>query len=314
MSSEEVERVDVLELFKSKKYLNISAPMVRYSKLPFRKLVRKYNCDLCFTPMIMADSFVVSELARWNEFVTDATDRPLIAQFAAKTVDEFVTAAQLVYPYCDGIDLNCGCPQRWAMQDGYGAKMLRSPELICDLVKQVRASLPQPFTVSVKIRLQSDRKQSVELCRRLQHCGVSFLSVHGRTAAERRQPADHDAIGLLASACPGLPIVANGDVDSVQVAEKVHEQTGCAGVMSARGLLHNPALFSGFEQTPIECVREWVDVAVSTGLSYGCLHRHIEMMLEEQLSAADKRLLHCMNCLPALLDFMQQTYPQHFLF
>lgn len=309
----ESERVDVLELFRSKKYLKICAPMVRYSKLPFRKLVRKYDCDLCFTPMIMADSFVASEVARWNEFVTDASDRPLIAQFAAKTVDDFVTAAELVYPYCDGIDLNCGCPQRWAMQDGYGAKMLRSPELIYDLVKQVRGRLPAPFSVSVKIRLQSDRNLSVELARQLQHCGVTFLSVHGRTAAERKLPADHDSIGLIASSCPGLPVVANGDVNSLEIAEEVHMKTKCAGTMSARGLLQNPALYAGFKETPVECLRDWFDFALPTGLSYGCLHRHLEMMMEDQLSSEDKRLLHCMNCLPSLLKFMQDRYPEQFI-
>ncbi|XP_059487399.1 tRNA-dihydrouridine(20a/20b) synthase [NAD(P)+]-like isoform X1 [Neocloeon triangulifer] len=313
MTTKEIDRVDVVDLFRSKNYLKISAPMVRYSKLPFRKLVRKYDCDLCFTPMIMADSFVASEVARWNEFVTDNSDRPLIAQFAAKTVDDFVTAAELVHPFCDGIDLNCGCPQRWAMQDGYGARMLRSPELICDLVKQVRMRLPQPFSVSVKIRLEKNRQLSVELCRQLQKCGVTFVSVHGRTAAERKQAADHESIGLIASACPGLPIVANGDVTSLEIADSVIEKTKCAGVMSARGLLQNPALYAGFDRTPLECVRDWFDLAVPTGLSYGCLHRHLEMMLEEQLSAADKRLLHCMNCLPALLEFMQEKFPDHFL-
>jgi len=309
----EVDRTDILELFQSKKCLKISAPMVRYSKLPFRKLVRKYDCDLCFTPMIMADSFVASEFARWNEFVTDASDRPLVAQFAAKTEQDFATAAELVYPYCDGIDLNCGCPQRWAMQDGYGAKMLKSPELISDLVKQVRGRLPASFSVSVKIRLQSDRRMSVDLCQQLQHCGVTFLSVHGRTASERKQPADHDAIGLIVSSCPGLPIVANGDVNSLEIAENIHKKTSCAGVMSARGLLQNPALYAGFTETPLECVRDWVDFAVPAGLSYGCLHRHLEMMMENQLSQTDKRLLHCMNSLPALLDFLQARYPEQFL-
>jgi tRNA-dihydrouridine synthase 4 len=307
------ERIDVLELFQSKKYLKISAPMVRYSKLPFRKLVRKYDCDLCFTPMMMADSFVASEVARLNEFVTESSDRPLIAQFAAKSVDDLVSAAEMVYPFCDGIDLNCGCPQRWAMQDGYGAKMLKSPQLIYELVRQVRCRLPAPFSVSVKIRLQTDRTQSVELCRQLQHCGVTFISVHGRTASERKLPADHESIGLIASSCPGLPVVANGDVNSLQIADRVHEQTKCAGVMSARGLLQNPALYAGHSQTPLECVRDWIDLAVPTGLSYGCLHRHLEMMLEEQLSSADKRLLHCMNCLPALLEFVRDRYPEQFV-
>lgn len=67
-------------------------------RLQFRTLARRYNCDLCFTPMIMADSFVQSAKARDNEFTTNKNDKPLIVQFAAKTVEDFVGAAEMVAP------------------------------------------------------------------------------------------------------------------------------------------------------------------------------------------------------------------------
>ena len=66
------------------------------------------GCDLCYTPMIMANSFVQSQKARDVEFTTNNTDRPLIVQFASSNIDEFATAAQLVQPFADGVDLNCG--------------------------------------------------------------------------------------------------------------------------------------------------------------------------------------------------------------
>ena len=70
--------------------IRICAPMVRYSKLPFRMLVRLYDCDIAYTPMIMADSFSSSEAARDVEFTTNSMDRPLIVQFASNNVDDFV--------------------------------------------------------------------------------------------------------------------------------------------------------------------------------------------------------------------------------
>ena len=161
--------------------VKIAAPMVRYSKLAFRRLVRKYGVDLCFTPMIVADAFInsvkgqfscvdavlgnplglycrgrnwsavldchtcprssihssicksfVQISARDSDFTTDPdNDRPLIAQFAAKNDFELSTAAEIVYPFCDGVDLNCGCPQRWAIQDGFGCCLLRSVTSWC---------------------------------------------------------------------------------------------------------------------------------------------------------------------------------------
>ena len=80
--------------------LRICAPMVRYSKLPFRMLVKLYDCDVVYTPMIMANSFSSSQAARDNEFTTNSADRPLIVQFAANKVDEFVRYAIVIYaPY-----------------------------------------------------------------------------------------------------------------------------------------------------------------------------------------------------------------------
>ncbi|GFO43578.1 tRNA-dihydrouridine synthase [Plakobranchus ocellatus] len=101
-----------MDLFDDRKLVKICAPMVRYSKHAFRKLVRKYDCDLAFTPMIISDSFVRSIKARDTEFTTSKDDRPLIVQFAAKNSDEFASAAEIVAPFSDGVDLNCGCPQR----------------------------------------------------------------------------------------------------------------------------------------------------------------------------------------------------------
>lgn len=81
-------------------------------------------------------------------------DTPLIAQFAANTVHEYSSAAEMVYPYVDGIDLNCGCPQRWAMQSGFGCALLKDPELIKDLTSTLRRTFPNDFSVSVKIRVE----------------------------------------------------------------------------------------------------------------------------------------------------------------
>ncbi|PFX29942.1 tRNA-dihydrouridine(20a/20b) synthase [NAD(P)+]-like [Stylophora pistillata] len=147
--------------------------MVRYSKLSFRTLVRRYGCDLAYTPMIVSDSFVKSVKARDMEFTTNPADRPLIVQFAASNPKDFADAAEIIAPFSDGVDLNCGCPQRWAMQEGYGAKLIRTPGLIKDIVRQTVARVPG-FPVSIKIRIHDDLRcngcqrnfeQSSNVCR-----------------------------------------------------------------------------------------------------------------------------------------------------
>jgi len=222
----EVEKKKPLDILGSTKPAFVCAPMVRYSKLAFRNLVRLYGCDIAFSPMIMSDSFVKSQKARDNEFITNDADQPLIVQFAANNAEEFATAAELVANWSQGVDLNCGCPQRWALQDGIGASLINKPQLVHDMVRQTRNRIPDTeFTVSVKIRVHQDTRETVELCRRAEAAGVSFISVHGRTPQQRREPVDLEAIRLVADSVR-LPVLANGDVRTLEEALQAAEVTG----------------------------------------------------------------------------------------
>ncbi|XP_040400692.1 tRNA-dihydrouridine(20a/20b) synthase [NAD(P)+]-like isoform X3 [Cygnus olor] len=217
------------DLFRSGRVVKICAPMVRYSKLAFRTLVRKYSCDLCYTPMIVAADFVRSAKARDSEFTTNKGDNPLIVQFAAKEAQVLCDAARIVCPFADGIDLNCGCPQRWAMAEGYGACLINKPELVQDMVRHVRNQIDNPrFSVSIKIRIHEDLKRTVDLCQKAEATGVSWITVHGRNVEERHQPVHYDAIKVIKESL-SIPIVANGDIKTLKDAENVHHLTGADG-------------------------------------------------------------------------------------
>lgn len=295
----------VLNLFKENEFVYVCAPMVRYSKLAFRSLVRLYNCQLCFTPMILADAFIKSSKARDNEFTTNKGDRPLIVQFAANSPHDFATAAEMVARYSDGVDLNCGCPQRWAVNDGYGVDLLRKPHLIRDLVLQVKNRIPGPYTVSVKLRIMEDLRQSIELCRTLENAGVSFLTVHARTPVQRYQPINEDALREIKYSIR-VPLIANGDVKDLSVAKLLHEKTDCYGVMAARGILTNPALFAGYPITPLACVQDWVTISTTTGTSFQCFHHHLVFMLEKVLPKSERLIFNVIKTKELVLDFLAE--------
>jgi tRNA-dihydrouridine synthase 4 len=84
-------------------YLRICAPMVRYSKLPFRQVARDYNTDICFTPMILSDVFKNSTFSQDIEYQTNSKDEPVIVQFAAANAKDLGDAAQLVAKYSNGV-------------------------------------------------------------------------------------------------------------------------------------------------------------------------------------------------------------------
>lgn len=299
--------IDIIEMLKEPRMTKVCAPMVRYSKLQFRTLVRQYDCDICFTPMILADSFIQSEKARNNEFSTNNSDKPLIVQFAAKNVYDFLNAAELVAPYCSGVDLNCGCPQRWALKEGYGADLLKKPDFVKDLIYQVRNRIPHPFTVSVKIRLLKDIHKTINFCRILEKAGASFLTIHARTPEMRCEPINLDNLKLIRDSVK-LPLIANGDVKSLENAENLYRESNCDAVMSARGILTNPALFSGYSVTPLNCVQDWLDITSTIPTPFTCFHHHLVFMLEKILPKKNRMFFNNLHNKTSVLEFLKDTY------
>uniref|UniRef100_A0A8D2LZK2 tRNA-dihydrouridine synthase n=2 Tax=Varanus komodoensis TaxID=61221 RepID=A0A8D2LZK2_VARKO len=297
-----------IDLFHTGNIVKICAPMVRYSKLSFRTLVRKYNCDLCYTPMIVATDFVRSVKARNSEFTTNQGDHPLIVQFAAKEAQVLADAAHIISPFADGIDLNCGCPQRWAMTEGYGACLINKPELVQEMVRLVRNQVENPmFTVSIKIRIHDDLKRTVDLCQKAEAAGVSWITVHGRNVEERHQPVHYDAIKIIKQSM-SIPVVANGDMKSLKDVEDIHQITGADGVMVARGLLANPAMFAGYEETPLHCIQHWIDIALEHGTPFTCFHHHLMYMLERITSKQEKKIFNVLSSTSAVLDYLRDNY------
>ena len=206
-------------------------------------------------------------------FVTCAADRPLIVQFAANDAEQFVAAARLVAGYCDGVDLNLGCPQRAARTGLYGSYLLDEEhhERVCGMLRAFKSQLPQ-LPLIVKIRLLPSLHQTRQFCAALRNCGIDALAVHGRTRGcveERRKgPADlaqirqiaqdmHEPMAAAASSLaidqsssmsqlaplPPLIVWGNGNVrDAADVAANV-DFTTADGYMVGEALLNDPTLF-----------------------------------------------------------------------
>lgn len=217
---------------------------------------------------------------------------------------DLALAAQLVQPYVDGIDVNCGCPQRWVMAEGYGSALLTKPELVREMVR-LTASMAQ-VPVSVKVRIdERGVARTVDLCRQLEQAGVAWLTVHGRTPRTKStQPADWDAIGAVRDAL-SCPVLANGDVLSLEHARALQRRTGVHGVMAARGLLANPALYLGHRCTPVECALDFIDICLRAGTPFKTLHNHLMMMLFDVHSRSEKAEFNMLRSTASLLDFFR---------
>ncbi|KAI9298542.1 FMN-linked oxidoreductase [Neoconidiobolus thromboides FSU 785] len=280
--------------------------MVRYSKLPFRQLLQDYNLDLVYTPMILSDVFSSSSLARDSDFTTTSNESPLAVQLAAKNSKEAGDASEFLANYCDVIDINCGCPQKWAINEGIGGYLMSQPEIVREIVREVKNR--SGMQCSIKIRVHKELSKTIEMVKRAESVGVAWITVHGRTVKQSSsEEVNYEAIKMVKEHAT-VPVFGNGNIFSLADADKMVENTKVDGVMSARGILNNPALFTNAPYTPMECVEKYVHKALEQGTNTFIFHHHLMYMLESTMSKAEKKSFNVLSSIPAILDHLEEHY------
>ena len=213
-------------------------------------LTRVGGVDRCVSEFIRitdrllpARSFtrIVPELRQHGRTAAGVPVRPQL--LGSDPVCPAENAARLAQLQPAGIDLNFGCPAKTVNRHRGGAVLLGEPELIHAIVAAVRRAVPAPIPVSAKMRLGIDDDQRLLDCAHaIEAAGASELTVHARTKAQGyRPPVDWEAIARVRESTR-LPVVANGDIWSVQDALRCQAVTGCDTLMLGRGMVRRPGL------------------------------------------------------------------------
>lgn len=144
--------------------------------------------------------------------------------------------------------------------------------------------------------------------------GADYITIHGRTRHQSSSghPVNLAAIATAASFANGkIPCIANGDVFTHQDAQRTRDECGVNAVMSARGLLANPCLFAGYDQTPVKAVQEFLELSTGTGLIFPLFARHTSYMIESRLARRrrDRVYFNSLDSHAGILDFLEQEMP-----
>jgi tRNA-dihydrouridine synthase C len=152
-------------------------------------------------------------------------------------------AARLASLGPNGVDLNFGCPAKVVNRHGGGAALLQTPELVGNIVAAVRRAVPAHLPVSAKMRLGfNDDKQAEECAMAIAEAGASELVIHARTKADGyRPPAYWHRIAEVRSVV-SIPIVANGEIWTLEDALRCQAESGCTSLMIGRGMVADPGL------------------------------------------------------------------------
>ena len=228
----------------SKKDLVALAPLAGYTDLPFRHVVKKFGVDLTFSEMISANALVHNSKKSFKMLEKSPLEVPYIVQIATGDVEVARKTVEILNDIegIDGIDLNCGCPVPKVVSQNSGSSLLQDLDQLARVVETIKTYSNKQYT-SVKSRLGFAEKIPEEIARIVEKAGADFLTLHGRTRAGKyKAPVDYDAIRRAKEAV-AIPVIANGDITSVERVQEVRKTTGCDGVMIGRGAVGNPWIF-----------------------------------------------------------------------
>ena len=281
----------------------VLAPLAGYTDKSMRALCEEQGASLVFTEMVSGKGLKYGDrkshrLLELTENESAAADTQSVCgaagfQLFGDEPDVLYEAARELAS-CDNVllDLNCGCPVPKIVKNGEGSALLKRLDVLYDCVAAMVAGAqmgageaadrdPAPKPVTAKIRMGFARGENVaaEAAKAIEAAGAAAVTVHGRTREQFYEgKADWDVIAEVKKAV-SIPVIGNGDVRSGEDAMRMMDETGCDGVMIARGALGNPWIFRDarvlleFGVKPQEPSREErIDMLI----------RHLEMLCEEK--------------------------------
>ena len=220
------------------------APMAGFTDTYFRQICSAFGADGVVSEMISADGLVRKNDRGWDLAAFEECERPVGVQLfgsSPETLSEAAGLLERVDP--DFVDLNFGCPVKKVVKRNCGSALMRDPELMGRIALEVTRSVGVPISAKVRAGWDADSVNAPEAAAVLEKAGVAFITVHGRTRSQNySEPSSLQVIGDVVKAVD-VPVIGNGDVFSPEDAAVMLEETGCRGVMVARGAFGQPWIF-----------------------------------------------------------------------
>jgi nifR3 family TIM-barrel protein len=227
----------------------------------FRLLCKQFGADMVYTEFVSSDALIRQVNKTKAKLTISDGERPVAIQIYGRDTASMVEAAKICEEaQPDILDINFGCPVKKVAGKGAGSGMLKTPELMLDITREVVKAVKLPVTVKTRLGWDSDSKIIVELAESLQDVGIQALTIHGRTRSQMYTgEADWTLIGAVKNnPRMYIPIIGNGDVANPQICRQRFDETGVDAVMIGRGSIGCPWIF--------EDIRRYLDTGETSPL------------------------------------------------
>ncbi len=222
----------------------IMAPIAGYTDSPFRRMVKSYGASLVYTELLSADAIVHSNKKTLALMSHLKEEKPLTVQLLGKEPGILVHAARIaIASGADIIDLNMGCPASNVVNNGSGAALMKAPELVREIIKEMRAGITVPFTIKTRIGWDDKSKNVLQILEIANEEGIDAIAIHLRTKMQGFKRGIDMQTLTDAVKISRIPVIGNGDILTPYDAKFMLEQSGCAGIMIGRGALGAPWIF-----------------------------------------------------------------------
>ncbi len=256
------------------------APMASVADTAYRTITKEFGAAYCVGEMASCKGLCYSgekteELLRVSDL-----ERPMAVQLFGAEPEFMAKAVKIAERFRpDIIDINAGCPMPKIVNGGAGSALMKTPRLFGEVVRAAAESTDIPVTVKIRKGWDNSSVNAVEMAVIAQQNGAAAVAVHGRTKEQLYSgKADWDIIRLVKQAV-SIPVIGNGDVDSVESCKAMYDYTGCDLVMIGRGSYGRPWLFGqikdyfeGKTPRPEPSIEEKMEI----------MRRHIMLLVDDK--------------------------------